>query len=283
VPITLRGGMSGNQTISYDEFLGGLRGELNERRKGLVMQAFAVLDTDGSGEILPQDLVDRYDSSRHPDVIAGRRTAAEVLQEFLETFDVGGVVDGKITKDEFLNYYRNISASIDEDVYFELMIRNAYHISGGEGQAANSANLRVLVTHRDGRQTVEEIKNDLGVAAGNRKRILKRLSEQGINAIDVDVKGGVQSEKKDDGAAETKKPKTLASLHRERKAAVDSSPVKPALTRQSLASSESMRGILRLDLSRSVSNCTMCPRLLAAVSLAFCTAIHATGLYVAFF
>jgi calcyphosin len=163
VPITLRGGMSGNQTISYDEFLGGLRGELNERRKGLVMQAFAVLDTDGSGEILPQDLVDRYDSSRHPDVIAGRRTAAEVLQEFLETFDVGGVVDGKITKDEFLNYYRNISASIDEDVYFELMIRNAYHISGGEGQAANSANLRVLVSHCDGRQIVEEIKNDLGV------------------------------------------------------------------------------------------------------------------------
>jgi hypothetical protein len=32
------------------------------------------------------------------------------------------------------------------------MIRNAWHISGGEGQAANSANLRVLVTHADGTQ-----------------------------------------------------------------------------------------------------------------------------------
>jgi hypothetical protein len=41
---------------------------------------------------------------------------------------------------------------------------------------------------------------------------LKRLSEQDINAIDVDVKGGVRSEKKDDGAADTKKPKTLWHL-----------------------------------------------------------------------
>lgn len=32
------------------------------------------------------------------------------------------------------------------------MIRNAWHMAGGEGQAANSSNLRVLVTHPDGRQ-----------------------------------------------------------------------------------------------------------------------------------
>ena len=32
-----------------------------------------------------------------------------------------------------MNYYNNVSASIDNDDYFELMIRNAWHISGGEG------------------------------------------------------------------------------------------------------------------------------------------------------
>lgn len=51
-----------------------------------------------------------------------------------------------------------MSASIDEDDYFELMIRNAWHISGGEGWCANSSCRRVLATHEDGRQTVEEIK-----------------------------------------------------------------------------------------------------------------------------
>ena len=38
-----------------------------------------------------------------------------------------------------------MSASIDLDDYFELMIRNAWHIPGGEGWCANTANKRVLV------------------------------------------------------------------------------------------------------------------------------------------
>lgn len=75
----------------------------------------------------------------------------------MDTFD-SKEKDGKITPEEFVNYYTNVSASIDLDDYFELMIRNAWHISGGEGWCANSSNRRVLVTHKDGRQTVEEIK-----------------------------------------------------------------------------------------------------------------------------
>ena len=75
----------------------------------------------------------------------------------MDTFD-GGVKDGKVTPDEFIDYYTDVSASIDDDDYFELMIRNAWHISGGEGWCANTSNRRVLVIHNDGRQTVEEIK-----------------------------------------------------------------------------------------------------------------------------
>ena len=68
-----------------------------------------------------------------------------------------------MTAQEFEQYYHNVSSSIDDDDYFELMMRNAWHISGGKGWCANSSNKRVLVTHADGSQTVEEVKNDLGV------------------------------------------------------------------------------------------------------------------------
>ena len=59
---------------------------------------------------------------------------------------------------EFADYYANISASIDLDDYFELMMRNAWHISGGQGWCENTTCRRVLCIHADGRQTVEEIK-----------------------------------------------------------------------------------------------------------------------------
>jgi hypothetical protein len=38
-----------------------------------------------------------YNAKKHPDVIAGRATAQQILQQFLDTFDVGGEVDGKVT------------------------------------------------------------------------------------------------------------------------------------------------------------------------------------------
>ena len=34
--------------------------------------AFSVLDEDGNGIIEPKDVMDKYDASRHPDVISGK-------------------------------------------------------------------------------------------------------------------------------------------------------------------------------------------------------------------
>ena len=59
--------------------------------------AFDVLDKDGNGFIEPQDVVACYNARKHPDVISGRKTAEQVLREFLDTFDVGGEIDGKGT------------------------------------------------------------------------------------------------------------------------------------------------------------------------------------------
>ena len=162
---------------------------MSSRRVRLVDQAFDVLDRDGNGAVEPEDIINCYDASKHPDVLAGKRSPDEVLREFLDTFDVGGVVDGKVTRPEFENYYSNISASIDDDDYFELMIRNAWHISGGEGAAANSANRRVLVTAADGSQSVQEIRDDLGLKADDKVGMMARLRAQGVDAANVSLYG----------------------------------------------------------------------------------------------
>ena len=182
----------GNGSIGYEEFLEGVRGEPNERRVDLIMLAFGVLDKDGSGIIEPSDLVGVYDPSKHPDVLTGKKTPDEVLAEFLDTFDVGGEKDGLVTKKEFVNYYKNVSASIDMDDYFELMIRNAWHIPGGNGWCENSANTRVSVTMKDGSTTIVEIENDLGLRAGDKKEAMLRLRKQGLNPQSVAFFDGVE-------------------------------------------------------------------------------------------
>ena len=193
--------------IDFEEFLGGVRGPMNPRRMSFVSMAFAILDEDGNGYVEPSDIVKAYNADKHPDVIAGKKTAQEVLREFLDTFDVGGEKDGKVTRNEFENYYKNVSASVDNDDYFELMMRNAWHISGGSGWCESSANRRVLVTDSKGNQSVQEIKKDLGMKADDKEDMIRRLKLQGVDAASVDFKGGTEDDKKKGDPFAGKPPK----------------------------------------------------------------------------
>ena len=68
-----------------------------------------------------RDIEGVYNAKLHPDVKAGRKTEQEVLQEFLDTFELHfsmldkSARDGKIELKEFLEYYRNVGATIDND------------------------------------------------------------------------------------------------------------------------------------------------------------------------
>ena len=61
-------------SISYDEFMNGLKEELNERRKNMVMRAFAMLDKSGDGVVSTSDICNIYDVCKNPDYLEGRLT-----------------------------------------------------------------------------------------------------------------------------------------------------------------------------------------------------------------
>ena len=168
--------------ISVEEFFKGLQGDMKRRRKLLVRKAYNILDADGSGEVTVHDIRGKYDCSQHPKVQAGEMTEDEALEEILDTYEQGEA-DGIITFQEFLEYYRDVSAGIDSEDYFELMIRNAWHMSGGEGAAMCTSCRRVLVTHSDKSEEVCEIMNDLGIGPKDIDIMKKKLTEQGVQDI----------------------------------------------------------------------------------------------------
>eukprot|EP00595_Chromulina_sp_UTEXLB2642_P002354 CAMPEP_0196767968 /NCGR_PEP_ID=MMETSP1095-20130614/42183_1 /TAXON_ID=96789 ORGANISM="Chromulina nebulosa, Strain UTEXLB2642" /NCGR_SAMPLE_ID=MMETSP1095 /ASSEMBLY_ACC=CAM_ASM_000446 /LENGTH=108 /DNA_ID=CAMNT_0042136885 /DNA_START=915 /DNA_END=1238 /DNA_ORIENTATION=- len=107
--------------------------------------AFDTLDSDKSGYVTADEILQKYNFDWNPDVKAGKKTVKEAAKDFMTQWDRQDN-DGIVSYEEFEDYYKDVSASIDDDTYFELMMRNAWHIAGGEGAAANSSNRRVLVT-----------------------------------------------------------------------------------------------------------------------------------------
>lgn len=104
----------------------------------MITKAFNKLDADHSGVLEVNDVKHFYNAKDHPDVKSGKKTEDEILIDFLETFDVHRSMssgdanskagDGKVTLNEFMDYYSNVSASIDDDQYFQLMITNAWNL-----------------------------------------------------------------------------------------------------------------------------------------------------------
>lgn len=134
--------INGDGQISYDEFLRGVIGEMNKGRKTWVKKAFDKLDKNRNGIVDIDDIKDVYNAKNHPDVKLGKKSEEEILSEFLDTFEMHYALshpdskDGKITFDEFIEYYNNISMSIDDDRYFELMITNAWNLNNVQTKKA---------------------------------------------------------------------------------------------------------------------------------------------------
>lgn len=178
----------GNGRVSIEEFHLGLQGRMPRKRVMLVRQAFQLLDSTGDGVVTVEDVAHVFDTSKHPDVISGKRSRDEVLQDMLAAFEGGrGRADGYVHWHEFLQYYKDLSSAILNDNQFELMMRNAWHMSGGEGSAANSSCLRVLVHFKDGTQQVVEVENDLGLNPRDKQAIITRLRKQGIEAERIEL------------------------------------------------------------------------------------------------
>jgi Ca2+-binding EF-hand superfamily protein len=122
---------SGTGTLTYDDFLVGVRGDLNTTRTKMVEKSFKVMDRNTDKMISLADLKGVYNAKFHPDVIAGRITEDEALTGWLNEFKGNrGAKDGELSADEWTEYYKGVSSNIDSDRYFVNMMNSCWKFTG---------------------------------------------------------------------------------------------------------------------------------------------------------
>jgi Ca2+-binding EF-hand superfamily protein len=117
---------NGDGRISYEEFLYQMAPPLNEERIKWINKAFDKLDVDGSNQVSIQDLEAVHNPKSSELVKMGKTTANAIFANLLRSYDADS--DGLITREEFIDYYREISPSIENDEYFATMMKNAWKL-----------------------------------------------------------------------------------------------------------------------------------------------------------
>ena len=100
---------------------------MNDSRISWISQAYQKLDVNKDGLVKLDDIAKIYDGSKHPEIVSGSANPKDVFMQFMSLWDTQKA-DGIITFDEFCDYYKDVSASIDSDEYFGVMMKAAWKL-----------------------------------------------------------------------------------------------------------------------------------------------------------
>lgn len=123
-----------DSTINLEEFLAAILGSLSAFRVGLVRQAFAKLDANGNGTLEIDEVKEKFDPSRHPEVKAGNKTVEECRYEFYDMFSThhnvaqGFKADRSVGLQEFVEYHQFVSSCIDNDNLFKIFMTGVWNL-----------------------------------------------------------------------------------------------------------------------------------------------------------
>jgi len=124
------GDLDGSGFVDVELIIESVSVPLSPQRAALVRQVFRLLDQDGDGLLSVEELQERFVPGRHPDVERGRKNGREVLLELRGALDEMGS-GGRLSAPDFLRFYENISAGIDNDRDFAYVLRSTWGLDSG--------------------------------------------------------------------------------------------------------------------------------------------------------
>ena len=103
----------------------------------------------------------------NPEFIEGRKTREQILTDFLNNFEgAKGNKDGIITKEEFFDYYTDLSMSVPSDEYFVRMMESTWQVPEEDNTAATKATVQYLI---------KEVRPRVLELARNDPKLLKKV------------------------------------------------------------------------------------------------------------
>lgn len=105
----------GSGDIDFNEMMEALCGPFPANRLRIVCEAFDKLDANGNGTLEMSEVKDKFDATRHPDVIQGRKTSEEVRANFFDMFNTFHAASNNmdaeksVTKTEFAQYHHYLN------------------------------------------------------------------------------------------------------------------------------------------------------------------------------
>ena len=112
-----------------------IKGKMSQERRLFVSNKFYIIDKRQKGEINVNfmKIIYKNNAKFHPDVIQGKKTEESVYNQFRQTLEIfleiNKILNDIITKDQFINYYSGISASIHDDHYFKNVLNAIWDLS----------------------------------------------------------------------------------------------------------------------------------------------------------
>ena len=127
-------GNAEHKTINYELFLNKLIIDLNPRRENIVKVAFDKLDTENCGIINLSEIKSFFSSKNCPLVSSALMSEEEFYNSFIESFQTHHNIyrSAKIKKvnfNEFYDYYKYLSITIDDDCLFEETVKSSWKLS----------------------------------------------------------------------------------------------------------------------------------------------------------
>ena len=134
--------INGDGSISYEEFLGGLRDPLTARKAAIVERAFRSFDSDNTGVLAIKDLVKAFNASSYPEVASGKKSQEQAWNEFILSFEGKNSV---ITKEEWFGYYTDLAMGIPSDEYFARQLESTWGVAEDEQSSVFKDEVRRLI------------------------------------------------------------------------------------------------------------------------------------------